>query len=109
MKGSENGISDALSLLCPNLAHLALPLSPSLIGEYVTASMSALETSVAASDEENEAIQQCRSAVVGHGGVDRTVIRLLSRVCLAEHASARKQLYPTLPLLSKNERRQRTR
>ena len=78
IKGSENGIADALSRLCPNLVHLALPLPPSLIGEHAAASMSALVTSVPASDEENEAIQQCHNAVVGHGGVDRTMTRLFS-------------------------------
>ena len=77
VKGSQNTIADAMSRLCPNLTELALP-SPEPAAPTSGHPLAALRTVPLASDDQLEALEMCHNALVGHGGADRTVAKLIS-------------------------------
>ena len=77
VKGSQNTIADAMSRLCPNLTELALP-SPEPAAPASGHPLAALRTVPLASDDQLEALEMCHNALVGHGGADRTVAKLIS-------------------------------
>jgi hypothetical protein len=77
VKGSQNTIADAMSLLCPNLTELALPLPIPTVPEDGM-SLAALRAVPSPSDDQLEALQMCHNAIIGHGGVDRTITKLIS-------------------------------
>jgi hypothetical protein len=77
VKGSQNTIADALSRLCPNLTELALPLPVPTVPEDGM-SLAALRAAPSPSDDQLEALQMCHNAIIGHGGVDRTITKLFS-------------------------------
>ena len=77
VKGSQNTIADAFSLLCPNLTELALPRPDPTTPEEATM-VAALRAVPIATDEQLEALEMCHSPMVGHGGADRTMTKLLS-------------------------------
>ena len=77
VKGSQNTIADAMSRLCPNLAELALPLPASAPPESGL-TLAALREVPPPSDEQLEALDMCHNSIVGHGGAERTVTKLIS-------------------------------
>ena len=78
VKGSENVLADAMSRLCPNLTHIALPITSSSTDAVTESSVSSLMIITPANDDQLEAIQICHNSIVGHNGVDRTLTRLFS-------------------------------
>ena len=76
VKGEHNSIADALSRLCPNLKELVVPVLPLEIS--VENTISALHEISPITPLQLEAIQMCHNSMVGHGGVDRTILKLLS-------------------------------
>ena len=76
VKGSDNQLADAMSRLCPNLTHIALPLTSE--DDMANSSVSSLMVITQPTDEQLEAIQMCHNSIVGHSGVDRTLTRLFS-------------------------------
>ena len=66
-----------MSRLCPNLTELAIPsLKPAALASGHP--LAALRTVPLASDDQLEALYMCHNALVGHGGADRTVAKLIS-------------------------------
>ena len=82
VKGKDNVVADAMSRLCPNLQELVIKSPPvdtgtepyNLPGPYC----GALEVVPNMTDDQREAINMCHNRFVGHGGVDRTVNKLLT-------------------------------
>jgi hypothetical protein len=66
-----------MSRLCPNLTELALPL-PVPTAPKDGMSLAALRAVPSPSDDQLEALQMCHNAIIGHGGVDRTITKLIS-------------------------------
>ena len=54
-----------------------------------------------------EAIQMCHNSMVGHGGVDRTILKLLSLeeqwIDMSKHVKRMCGFYPHMRLLSEDE------
>jgi RNase H-like domain found in reverse transcriptase/Integrase zinc binding domain len=77
LKGSQNTIADALSLLCPNLAELALPLQEPATPEPGQL-LSALHVVPPPDDDQLEALRMYHNSIIGHGVSKRTVAKLIS-------------------------------
>ena len=78
MKGSENVLADAMSRLCPNLTHIALPITGSSTDTVTESSVSSLMIITPVNDDQLGAMQMCHNSIVGHNGVDRTLTRLFN-------------------------------
>ena len=75
--GKDNGMADALSRLCPNLKELALDFTPPLyMGPNLL--LAALERVHPPSEDQLECIEQCHNTMIGHGGCERTLDKLLA-------------------------------
>ena len=81
VKGKDNIVADALSRLCPNLLDIAIyapTTESSLLPDNLPGPLcGALETIPDMTEEQREAIHMCHNKFVGHGGVDRTLKKLL--------------------------------
>ena len=71
--GVENTIADALSRLCPNLTQLQPSDTPAITTEI----LSAITVREPLPDGTRAAIISCHNETVGHGGVERTITKLL--------------------------------
>ena len=73
--GVENAIADAMSRLCPNLmTDTSTDVDTSRNIETLSAIMAVTPVPL----EERDIIASCHNHVVGHGGVERTILKLLS-------------------------------
>ena len=81
VKGKDNVVADAMSRLCPNLMELTISPSPDTSGlqpdNLPGPFCGALEAIPDMTEEQREAIHMCHNRFVGHGGLDRTVEKLL--------------------------------
>ena len=73
--GAENAVADAMSRLCPNLMR-DIPDDIQVV--HRTTTLSAIMENTALPDSVQEAIQTCHNKIVGHGGVERTLLKLMS-------------------------------
>jgi hypothetical protein len=71
--GVENTIADTLSRLCPNLTLPQPGEAPSVTTEF----LSAITERTLLQHRERAAIISCHNETVGHGGVERTITKLL--------------------------------
>jgi RNase H-like domain found in reverse transcriptase/Integrase core domain/Chromo (CHRromatin Organisation MOdifier) domain/Integrase zinc binding domain len=82
VKGKDNIVADAMSRLCPNLTDLVIKVQPESTGMEPNCLpgpfCGALQTLPDMTDEQREALHMCHNRYVGHGGVERTVLKLLS-------------------------------
>ena len=77
ISGPKNFIADALSRLCPNLTQLVF-LDPPTRVEEIDVHISALHEVAPVTELQLEAIEMCHNAMVGHGGIARTLDKLSS-------------------------------
>ena len=77
ISGSKNELADAMSRLCPNLTPIPTENKemPSSSNEEV---VGALHEIIPVSDVQLEKIEMCHNSMVGHGGYQRTILKLIN-------------------------------
>ena len=89
VRGSENTVADAMSRLCPNLNDLVIKVQPATTGTEPDNSpgpfCGALKVIPEMTDTQRDALNMCHNKFVGHGGVKRTVEKLLGLPIEWEH------------------------
>ena len=93
ISGSKNFIADALSRLCPNLTQLVF-LDPPTRVEEIDVHISALHEVAPVTELQLEAIEMCHNAMVGHGGIARTLKILMRSRCCSSVISPTVIVYP---------------
>ena len=89
VRGSENTVADAMSRLCANLSDLVIKVQPVTTGtepdNLPGPFCGALKVIPEMTDTQRDALNMCHNKFVGHGGVKRTVEKLLSLPIEWEH------------------------
>ena len=89
VRGSENTVADAMSRLCANLSYLVFKVRPETTGMKLDnlpgPFCGALKIIPDMTDEQRDALHMCHNKFIGHGGVRRTVAKLIKSPLEWEH------------------------